>query len=519
MNLQQRLCGVLLPLSSLPGASCCGGLGAGARRFADFLQRAGQRWWQMLPLNPIDECFSPYAGISTFAADPIYIDLEDLVKEGLLDPEDLIEPPEGPVDQTDYDTARDYRMGRLYKAFLRYIEQADGTKYHAAYESFLADNMWVSSHAEFCVRSEKYGTIDWTQWPEEPDDPDALDAALGKIDEDAAEYQIALVFHTFLQLLFDVQWKELHDYCRERGIGLIGDVPIYVSKNSVDTWTFPHLFQLDESGNMPRIAGAPADSFNPDGQRWNSPLYDWDALRNRKYSWWIYRLRTALRRFDAVRLDHFIGFYNYFSMTPEPDPDDPGHWVPGPADEFFETILREIPDAQFIAEDLGVMKQGVHDLRDKFGFPGINVFQFCFDHRLSHDPTVAWKKNSVVCTGTHDTNTLTAWIDEVLKDAQKGDVPYWNLPFILEMLQPFAPNSQTLDNPETIRWAIIRKVMSSPGNVAVFPMQDLLGLSAEARMNFPGHADGNWTWRLDESLLTDELADKLRTWIDEFGRM
>ncbi len=511
MDLQQRFSGVLLPLSSLPGAPCCGDLGAGARRFVDFLQRAGQKAWQMLPPNPIDDCFSPYASISTFAADPIYIDLEDLVNERLLDPEDLVELPESPVNRTAYRAARDFRMPRLHKAFDRF-RQTDHSKYHAAFAPFVDANPWVGSHAMFCALSEKFGTFDWVQWPDEGlrrADLDALHAAYTELQEQVA-------FQTFLQLLFDVQWTELHNYCRERGIGLIGDVPIYVSKCSVDTWSERQLFQLDENGSMVRIAGVPGDSFNPEGQRWNSPLYDWSVHREENYAWWIERLRTSLRRFDAIRLDHFIGFYNFFSMSPQPDPNDLGFWVPGPADEFFDTLLRQIPGAQFIAEDLGVMKQGVHDLRDKFGFPGMNVIQFSFDFRRSDDPTVEWKRNSVVCTGTHDTDTLAAWFDELLEDRKK-DEPYWNLPFILDLLRPFVPEGRPLER-ETTLWAIIRKVMSSPGNVAVFPMQDLLGLPTEARMNFPGHAEGNWVWRLDESLLTDELADRLKNWTNEFGR-
>ena len=515
MDLKQRICGVLMPLSSLPGSPFCGDLGAGARRFADFLARSGQKAWQMLPVNPIDACFSPYASVSTFAGDPIYIDLEDLVRVGLLKAEDIADIPDGPIGQTAFNAARDIRMRRLKKAYVTFQQKqglSQATKYNLAFERFVDENLWVGPHALFCALGEKFGSADWTTWPEEGlrrADPDALRRVQPELEK-------SIDFHTFLQSVFDVQWTELHDYCRNLGIGLIGDVPIYVSKDSVDTWANTKLFQLDEQGNMVRIAGVPGDSFNPDGQRWNAPLYDWDVHKAEGYSWWLHRLGNSLRRFDAIRLDHFIGFYNYFSMTPEPVVGDPGYWIPGPADDFFDAVLKAFPDAQLIAEDLGVMNLGVHQLRDKYEFPGINVFQFYFDFRRNTDATEEWATNSLVCSGTHDTDTLAAWFDEVLADRERPE-PFWDADFLLEMLTPFVPPGLTVDR-NTILWAILRKIMSTKGNVAMFPMQDLLGLPTGARMNFPGHAEGNWVWRLDEAFLTDELSDRLLAWTREFGR-
>jgi len=513
MGFKQRISGVLMPISSLPGSPLCGDLGNGARRFVDFLHRAGQKAWQMLPINPTDECFSPYASISTFAGDPIYIGLEDLVHSGLLQPSDIAGLPQGPKSQTAFRAAREIKMRRFHKAFETF-RRTRGTKYHDAFDRFVSETLWLGPHAAFCALSEKYKTVDWTQWTDEDvknADQDALKRTLAE--PGLAE---AAAFHTFLQVLFDVQWNELHDYCRQHDIELIGDVPIYVSKNSVDTWANRQLFQLDSAGHMLRVAGVPGDSFNPDGQRWNAPLYDWDAHKAHDYYWWILRIGNALRRFDAIRLDHFIGFYNYFSMTPQPDDGDLGFWVPGPADDFFEAILKEYPDARLIAEDLGVMNPGVHQLRDKFDFPGINVFQFQFDFCRNTDATIEWRENSLVCTGTHDTNTLLAWFDGVLADRRKP-VPFWDTTFLIELITQSIPPGCPV-NRETVLWGIIRKVMSSPGNVAVFPMQDLLGLPSSARMNFPGHVDGNWVWRLDESLLTNELADRLKQWTTELGR-
>ena len=513
MGFKQRISGVLMPISSLPGSPLCGNLGNGAKRFADFLHRAGQKAWQVLPVNPIDECFSPYASISTFAGDPIYIDIEDLVHTHLLSSDVLAKIPQGPRLQSAFHAVRDVKMALFYEAFENF-RRTRGTKYHEAFDRFVDETPWVGPHAAFCTLSKKYGSEDWTTWTDEGvrhADQDALKRAFAD-----PKLATSVSFHTFLQVVFDVQWNELRDYCQQLGINLIGDLPIYVSKNSVDTWANRHLFQLDPTGHMTRIAGVPADAFNPDGQRWNAPLYDWEKHKADGYSWWLHRIGNGLRRFGMLRLDHFIGFYNYFSMPLEHDDNDTGSWMPGPADDLFGAVVQRFPDAPFIAEDLGVMNSGVHQLRDKFGFPGINVFQFQFDFRRNTDATAEWQENSLVCTGTHDTNTISAWFDEVLADRKKPE-PFWDFGFLMGIIKEFIPQGCPV-NRENVLWGILRKVMSSPGRVAIFPMQDLLGLSSSARMNFPGHAGGNWVWRLVESQLTDELADRLNQWTTEFGR-
>ena len=514
MGFKQRISGVLLPISALPDSPLCGDFGDGARRFISFLHRAGQKAWQVLPLNPIDECFSPYSSLSTFAGDPIYIDINDLVRVGLLKPCDTAGIPQGPRVQAAFHVVRDVKMQLLHQAFENF-HRSSGTKYHDAFERFVSETPWLGPHALFCAMSEKYGTPDWITWTDD-DIRNADQDALKRTFADDSQLAKTAAFATFVQVIFDVQWNELRDYCQQHEVALIGDIPIYVSQHSVDTWANRHLFQLDSTGHMKRVAGVPADSFNPDGQRWNAPLYDWEVHKAEGYSWWLQRIGSALRRFDMIRLDHFIGFYNYFSMSPRHDDNDPGSWVPGPADDFFEAVLKQFPDAHLIAEDLGVMNPGVHQLREKFEFPGINVFQFQFDFRKNTDIMTEWKENSLVCTGTHDTNTLAAWFDEVLVDRKKPE-PFWDCAFLLEMIKQSLPSGCPV-NRETILWGIIRKVMSSPGKVSIFPMQDLLGLPASARINFPGRASGNWIWRLDESLLTDELADRLKQWTTEFGR-
>jgi 4-alpha-glucanotransferase len=507
----RRLSGVLLPLASVSGNVFCGGLGGGAYRFADFLHCSGQKIWQFLPLNPVDDCFSPYASISTFAADSVYIDLEDLLRSGFLDVSDLRYLPEGPLYHSAFNAAYDFRRRLLHKAALNY-KKTSGTKYHDAFDKFLYENSWVRRHALFCAASEYFGTSDWSKWEnnswrnfDENTEASILNLLGGEVE-----------YHIILQLFFYVQWREFRDYCNSLGIYLIGDVPIYVSRSSVDAWSNRDLFQIDLEGRMLRVAGVPADSFNPDGQRWNSPLYNWSNHAANNFQWWTKRISNSMNRFDAVRLDHFIGFYNYFSLPIEPDPSDGGVWETGPGEALFDTIFNELPNAKLIAEDLGVMNPGVHALRDKYNLPGINVFQFHFDFKKNVDATLEWKQNSVVCSGTHDTDAIAAWFDEVLLDRKKQE-PFWDFNFLYAMIKNFVPPNIKI-NRKTIIWGIIRKIMSTRGNLAIFPMQDLLGLSTEARINFPGRSTGNWLWRLNASLITEELVERLATWTNEFNR-
>jgi 4-alpha-glucanotransferase len=508
----RRLSGVLLPLSSVAGNACCGGLGAGAYKFADFLYHAGQRIWQFLPLNPVDTCFSPYASISTLAADSVYIDLDDLQREKLLDITDLQLLPSGPVNHAAFNASRDFRRILLRKA-VNNFKKTDNTKYHLYRNQFLYENSWIQQHALFCAASEYFKTSDWSKWTEK---------SWQNYNENTANEIWNLLheeveYHVIVQLFFDVQWREFRNYCNSLGIYLIGDIPIYVSRSSVDTWSNRKLFQIDSEGQMSRVAGVPADSFNPDGQRWNSPLYNWENHCADNFSWWTMRIRNSMQRFDAVRLDHFIGFYNYFSLPIEPDPQDNGFWESGPGEKIFDTIFQKLPDAKLIAEDLGVMNPGVYALRDKYNLPGINVFQFHFDFKKNADATLDWIENSVVCSGTHDTNTIAAWFDEVLLDRKKIQ-PFWDFNFLYNLIKDFVPSGYSADR-RTIVWGIIRKIMSTRGNLAIFPMQDLLGLSTEARINFPGRASGNWVWRLNGESLTGELSERLATWTKDFKRV
>jgi len=538
VQISVRSSGILLHLASLPNSPYCGNLGQGSRRFADFLEKSGQSWWQMLPINPIDKHHSPYASISSFAGEPLFIDLEHLAQEGLLDPDDVTWRPDGPTEQIAYAAASDYCEARLRKAFVRFKEEKGGNLFRVCREQFLDENnFWIQNHSVFCALADFFGTQDWPQWPDvalRRHQPEAVRNAFRDLADD-------IEYHTFLQLVFDVQWKFFRKYCQNKKIGLIGDVPIYVAAASADTWGNRHLFQLDEDGRLLRVAGVPGDSFNPEGQRWNAPLYRWEVHESEKYQWWLNRMKLTLQRFDTVRLDHFIGFHNYFSMPQEVNEEDKGRWFPGPGAEFFETIFKTFPNARLIAEDLGVLNEGVHHLREKFAFPGMNVLQFHFDYRHDGDPTRHWAENSIVCTGTHDTNTMMGWLHDVRHEVTQGNSP-WDCEYMLQLFKHYIPrqakdlsqewqeteqshailiskHDAPLPTREQIHAALLRMVMSSPGNGAIFPMQDILGLGSEARMNFPGTSDGNWNWRLDDAYLTERLARSLRELTVEYDRL
>jgi len=545
VQLSTRSSGILLPLASLPDAPFRGDLGSGSRQFVDFLRDAGQTWWQMLPINPIDRHFSPYASVSAFAGEPLYIDLLHLTREGLLDDEDTAWQPSVPVGRVAYAAARDYCEQRLRKAFDRYRRGAGGDVFRRYFDQFAEENkFWLDDHAVFCALADRFGTQEWPLWDDVPlrrHNKDAVALARKSLAEDIA-------YHTFLQLVFDLQWRELREYCRRANIGLIGDVPIYVAAASADTWGNRRLFQLDEDGRLLRIAGVPGDSFNPEGQRWNAPLYSWHEHESEHYRWWLNRMRLTLQRFDAVRLDHFIGFENYFSLPQELSDEDRGHWYPGPGAKFFESILQAFPGARLIAEDLGVVHEGVINLRDKFAFPGMNVLQFHFDYRHDGDPTRCWSKNSIVCTGTHDTNTVMGWVHDIRRASETGNSP-WDREYLIHLVRSYIPqhlatekigihtagdvlhDMERLSTPmvseegtpvptrEQVHSALLRMVMSSPGDVAIFPMQDILGLGGEARMNFPGTSEGNWVWRLDGTNLTPRLAASLYRMTSECERI
>ena len=536
----QRSAGILLPLFSLPGTPWTGSLGRGARAFADFLVSAGCRWWQMLPIGPIDMCNSPYSSASAFAGETLYLDIDELIEEGLLDPADRPalsgeSPSLSSVRSADYPKARRFRTELWRKAFSRYRAGNGGARYRAREEAFFAENrFWLDDYALFRVLSGRFGTNSWPTWPEEfrSRRSEALECA-------AREEADQIAYHRFTQLIFDTQWTSLKEYCNTRGVALLGDVPIYVGGASADTWANRDLFLLDAGGQPVRISGAPADAFNPDGQRWDSPLYNWDRLRETGYGWWLHRLGKTLSRFDAVRLDHFIGFYNYYSFPVEKRdrslplrPDEPtggltpstkidtdgGFWTAGPREDFLDTVFARFPKEAFIAEDLGVMTPGVHALRDHYALPGMRVLVFSYENRSPDDPDPMGLAPavSVACSGTHDTQTVRGWLEEIRRPDTPIPVSYQDVSRLFSRFltsgggPQAAPAPEETPDPGRLTLGAVRDVLASPAETALVPIQDFLGLGDEARINFPGKSENNWLWRLGETDLTPELAGSIR---------
>ncbi len=578
MFLNTRASGVLLPLFSLPGIKYVGSLGRPARRFLDFLVSSGQSWWQMLPINPIDFVNSPYSSFSAFAGEPLYIDLEDLVQQDLLDTEDLLgfENVEN-TDRADYASARRIRSGLYRKAFERFQTGRGGDKYRVVLDAFRQDNRkWLSDYILFYALSNMFQTPSWYEWPKEfryyNDLVSDVDGQWSDriLSNSALRQQID--YAEFKQLLFDVQWREFKQECNQHGISLLGDVPIYVGHSSADTWAHHSLFQMDRDGQVERVAGVPGgDNFGDKGQCWNSPLYNWQRHEATGFSWWIDRMVQTLKRFDAVRLDHFIGFYNYYSFSATGIDDsqersnvqDPNYelgWAPGPQKAFFDAIFSVLPSQSFLAEDLGVMNSGVHQLRDHYRLPGMEVLQFSADWFHTNDPTWSWPTNAVVCTGTHDTQPILAWLADIEKKgpANQGLTfnTIWkdllkyqkeNEKFISDDTLQTERYSQMVDGwyysvvesqeiqnvpndtcpvctkirPEikALKNAILRCVLNSRGNVALLPMQDILGGGEEMRINYPGSPSGNWSWRLTEPELNDSLAKELLQLTQESNRL
>lgn len=493
-----RSSGLLLHLTSLPGALGLGDLGPASHRFAGFLARSGQRLWQMLPVVPTGPGHSPYSSPSTFAGSPLLISPEGLLEDGLLEAADLAEAPPFPAGRVDFDLAIPFRQGLLRRAAARFEA---GAAPHLAqpFEAFCHRHAsWLDDHALFMALKEAHGGAAWTAWPEPLRRRER--AALERARREEAE---AVERHRLWQFLFERQWTALRAACAAHGVRLVGDLPVYVALESADVWAHPELFQLDERGRPTAVAGVPPDYFSETGQRWGNPLYRWDRMREGGFQWWTARLARTLEMVDLVRLDHFRGFEAYWAIPAEEETAEKGTWVEGPGRALFEALEarlgRPLP---VIAENLGVITPGVTGLMERSGLPGMAVLLFGFEgeagsEHLPHN----FATRLVAYTGTHDNDTVLGWWRSAPAEARARARRY--LGFEAEAEAP---------------WAFIRAVMTSVAETAVVPVQDLLGLGAEARMNTPGEERGNWAWRLEEGALTNELAERLRALTDVSGR-
>ena len=487
-----RESGILMHITSLPGPHGVGTMGAQAFAFVDFLKAAGQKLWQILPLNPTGYGDSPYQSCSTFAGNHYLIDLDLLVKDGLLENVEL-EGLETEPSRVDFGKLWSNRLNILRMAYSRFRQQEELDLFSREHAS------WLPDFCLYMALKDRHHGAPWYQWSPELKfrNPDAIWNA-------RQELKDQIRFYAFVQYLFFRQWDSLRSYAHDNGIRIIGDVPIYVPYDSADVWMDPDLFQLNEALEPTDVAGCPPDAFSEDGQLWGNPLYRWDAMAKDDYGWWIRRLAAAGELYDIVRLDHFRGFEAYWSVPGKDTTARNGRWIKGPGMDFIDAVKNKLPQVAIIAEDLGFLTQDVLDLRDGSGFPGMKVLEFAFDSRepsnyLPHTYT----PNSVCYVGTHDNMTMRQWFDTASPEAVT-----------------YAREYMHLTEEEGLVWGSIRTAMASVSLQCVIQLQDYLDLGAEARMNFPGTCDGtNWTWRAPAGFDTPALAQRIRAMTQLYGRM
>jgi 4-alpha-glucanotransferase len=494
--LKERSSGILLHPTSLPGKYGIGTLGKAAIDFIDFLVKAKQTYWQILPLGPTGYADSPYQCFSAHAGNPNLIDLDLLVKAKLLHPDDLNDYPHFHEEKIEYEQIQQLRLPLLKKAFQSFMHNADSLE-KLAYRNFQKDQgKWINDYALFRAIKVNREQRPWYLW-EEPlkkREPEALKAMQMTLHDE-------IEFHKFLQFIFFRQWMAVKDYAQKHKIRIIGDIPLYVALDSADAWGNPEIFEFDAELNPLRVGGVPPDYFSENGQLWGNPLFRWDVLKETGYRWWIDRIKTNLFLYDVIRIDHFRGFAAYWAVPYGEKTAINGKWITCPGKDFFDVLRAEFGDLPIIAEDLGVITPDVEEIRDGFGLPGMKILQFAFDSSEANDYIPHnYVKNCIVYTGTHDNDTVVGWY----RNASESDKKY-----VLDYL-----NTGDHD----IHWSFIRLAMASVAYTAVTPMQDLLGLDSSARMNLPGTTQNNWQWRVRAEYLSPELAARLAHFTLLYGR-
>ena len=519
-------------ISSLPSPYGVGTLGKAARDFADFLEKAGQSYWQTLPICPTSYGDSPYQSYSTYAGNPYFIDLDLLEHEGLLHKEEFVDTDwDSAPDQINYGALYEKRFPILRKAAARFQKRlmapgnmkqigdsyknidsdnsknADGDKSHAGeyrswkssgyhvegYRSFCQENaFWLDDYAVYMTLKGLHGGSSFMDWelPYRSRDPEAINRV-------RTEYAGELEFWKILQFFFFTQWHDLHAYCGSKGIAIIGDMPFYVALDSVDVWAHPELFLLDEDLVPVEIAGVPPDGFSENGQLWGNPVYRWEEHKKTGYKWWIQKIDYLCREYDVLRIDHFRGFDSYYTVPYEAETARGGRWNPGPGKELFEALNKAIGPQRIIAEDLGYTTPAVKQLLTDTGFPGMKILQFGFDERDESSPDHrphTYPVNCVAYTGTHDNDTLQGWME---------NAPAENIAFAKDYLR--------LYDPDNYHWDMIKALYTTPAAVTIVQMQDILGLGSDCRMNVPSTMGGNWCWRMKDGMLDDALAGKLKS--------
>lgn len=497
-----RECGMLLPVFSLPSKYGIGCFSREAYKFVDTLQSAGQKYWQILPLGPTGYGDSPYQSFSAFAGNPLLIDLEQLIEEGLLTKEDCDETDFGKDLRTiNYDKVHTGKGLMLKKAYENWKEKeriSEPAQVHEkARASLMEDTL---DYCFYMALREAFQDVEWSKWEEDIRlrRPEAMDKYRKELEDEIG-------FHEFQQLIFIEQWKKLKAYANERGIRIIGDIPIYVSFDGADTWAHPEMFQFDHTGTPKAVAGCPPDAFSESGQIWGNPLYDWDYHEKTGFGWWIRRVDYSFKFYDVVRIDHFRGFDEYYSIPYGEKTARNGHWKKGPGMKLFNTLKNWFGELPVIAEDLGILTPTVHELLAATGFPGMKVLEFAFDASGSsiYLPHNYKNSNCVVYTGTHDNDTVRGWFEKM----EGADLQ-------------FTTEYMDLDKTEAAHanWKFIRLALSSIADLAIIPVQDYLGLNSSARINEPGTVGTNWRWRMLDGELTREIAQKCRRMARLYGR-
>lgn len=503
-----RASGILLHPTSLPCRFGIGDLGKDAYQFVDFLASTGQRLWQILPLGPTGYGNSPYQCLSVFAGNPLLISLDRLVEDRSLEPADLENMPSFPEDRVDYGSVIKFKMPLLKKSFGIFEKKASSSE-QEQFETFCQQNdSWLETYSLFMALKDAHGLATWHTWAE-----DVRRRQLKSLERWNKKLDHEICCHKYQQYQFFKQWSELKKYCNERGIRLIGDMPIFIALDSTEVWAHPEMFYLDTSGKPTVVAGVPPDYFSKTGQLWGNPLYRWDVMARDNYAWWIERFRATHTLVDIIRLDHFRGFEKYWEVPGTDITAMNGRWVSGPGLELFEAVQKVLGTLPIIAEDLGVITPEVDALRNQLGFPGMRVLQFAFGSDLKADDYKPhnYPRNCVVYTGTHDNNTTIGWFKgSAIEDStQSREDKKREKQIVLKYLGT--------DGHE-INWDFIRLASMSVADTAIIPMQDILGLGSKARMNLPGTTKENWCWRFVPDRLTEEIKDRLKELTAIYGR-
>ncbi|MDD5746513.1 MAG: 4-alpha-glucanotransferase [Candidatus Omnitrophica bacterium] len=497
--MNKRGSGILMHITSLPSVFGIGDLGPEAFAFVDFLKKAKQRYWQVLPLNPTNDvnCHSPYSSVSAFAGNDLMISPEFLCDEGLLSRSDIDDMAKKNTDRVDYAAVRALKESLFSTAYENFSDRNDKNDYAAFCR---INSYWLDDYALFIVFKKHGNHAVWSDWPEVIRDRDS--SALEAL---RREYHGCIEKEKFLQYIFSKQWHALKNYANKNGVSIIGDIPIYVTYDSVDVWTQPDLFKLTAEKKLAYLAGVPPDYFSKTGQLWGNPVYNWDALRQEGYAWWMRRIEHNMSLFDCVRIDHFRGFVDYWQVPAGQTTAMNGSWQKAPAQDFFQTLLARFPSLPIIAEDLGIITDEVRTFMHHFSFPGMKILLFAFGEDFPAHPYLPhnYHHNCVAYTGTHDNNTVKGWFKTEASEKDK------------ERLYDYAGHKISA---QQLHWEFIRIALSSVANTVITPIQDVLGLSEKSRMNIPGVASGNWQWRLMPGAVTDEMIEKLSAMTRRYNR-